>query len=377
MDALLRMIQFNSQLFAIPELPSTSLMCHFDSLSKLNHSCVPNAILSLSIFSRPSTLSTSSIATTSVAKQSSSSANEHSATVSINVSASVVALRDIVPGEELCVSYVSQLCASLDHRHSLLEEGYLFDCNCPRCVLESTILHSKQTTKSSQYSFDFDTLELGNYQHIANQIKVTTNVSQKLLVLEQEHLKHLKNGLQTLFTLQQKLSKSSTSISSAPPLNKTIVVNVYRLHDAAMSLIDITMGLKSSVLTLNDSILCDTLTIRLIDILHQCWDLSYTSVQFYQISFFLVAATAAVRIISNIKGKQSGGGSGNGDADTKTALTNALILTQNGCTRLALITASDHCSQSASSIDGEGGSLFVNSEKRLLQCLQIIRAHMC
>ncbi|ESL06822.1 hypothetical protein TRSC58_05497 [Trypanosoma rangeli SC58] len=49
---------------------------------------------------------------------------------------SVVALRDIDPGEELCISYIDET-LSYSERQQELYEHYLFTCRCPRCDRES------------------------------------------------------------------------------------------------------------------------------------------------------------------------------------------------------------------------------------------------
>ncbi|RNF25779.1 SET and MYND domain-containing protein [Trypanosoma conorhini] len=49
---------------------------------------------------------------------------------------SVVALRDIEPGEELCISYIDET-LSYPERQQELYEHYLFTCRCPTCERES------------------------------------------------------------------------------------------------------------------------------------------------------------------------------------------------------------------------------------------------
>ena len=261
-NELLRIIQFNSQSFVIPELPNTSLMCHFNSLSKLNHSCVPNAILALSI-THSSSSSRSTTKRPPERQQQQVTAEENGR--GVHVSGALIPLRHIQPGEELCISYLSQLCISIEHRQNLLQQGFLFTCYCPRCILEQSILLSPHTTSTTEQSFDFRTLDLGNYHPIVSHLQSLNKVSQQLQMIQQKHLNHLQEGLQTLLNIQQKLSTSS----SRQQLNKTIVKNVYLLHEATMSLLDVTMAVKPSVITPNDTISWDIIAVRLIDILHQ------------------------------------------------------------------------------------------------------------
>ncbi|KAJ8888010.1 hypothetical protein PR048_007495 [Dryococelus australis] len=51
----------------------------------------------------------------------------------------VVATQDILPGEEVCISYLDEcvLARSRHSRHRLLRENYLFVCTCPKCELEA------------------------------------------------------------------------------------------------------------------------------------------------------------------------------------------------------------------------------------------------
>lgn len=74
----------------------------FSLQSACNHSCVPNA--------EPTYL--------------------HN-----NSQLSLVALRDIEAGEEICISYLDEcnLQRSRHSRHKILKENYLFVCQCPKC----------------------------------------------------------------------------------------------------------------------------------------------------------------------------------------------------------------------------------------------------
>lgn len=71
--------------------------------SKINHSCVPNA----------------------------QSTFPYSNDVVV-----LKALKEIQPGEEICISYLDecQLERSRHTRQAILKENYLFVCNCPRCL---------------------------------------------------------------------------------------------------------------------------------------------------------------------------------------------------------------------------------------------------
>jgi len=50
-----------------------------------------------------------------------------------NFTITMVALKDIAVGEELCISYIDHT-KDYDTRQSILKEMYLFDCKCEKCV---------------------------------------------------------------------------------------------------------------------------------------------------------------------------------------------------------------------------------------------------
>ena len=45
--------------------------------------------------------------------------------------------RGISPGEQICVSYLNQLCVNATTRREMLREAFCFDCQCDRCAIES------------------------------------------------------------------------------------------------------------------------------------------------------------------------------------------------------------------------------------------------
>ncbi|KAM3938498.1 protein-lysine N-trimethyltransferase SMYD5 [Leptodactylus fuscus] len=51
----------------------------------------------------------------------------------------LIALEDIKPGEEICISYLDccQRDRSRHSRHKILRENYLFVCSCPKCLSQS------------------------------------------------------------------------------------------------------------------------------------------------------------------------------------------------------------------------------------------------
>ena len=48
-------------------------------------------------------------------------------------------IRPVAAGEEICVSYLSQLCTPSAATRQLLQGAFNFECQCERCVRESSI----------------------------------------------------------------------------------------------------------------------------------------------------------------------------------------------------------------------------------------------
>ncbi|XP_063230285.1 histone-lysine N-trimethyltransferase SMYD5 isoform X1 [Bacillus rossius redtenbacheri] len=71
----------------------------------------------------------------------------------------LVATRDILPGEEVCVSYLDEcaLARSRHSRHRLLRENYLFVCTCSKCAAEAS--EPDETSEESGDGEDEDSLE--------------------------------------------------------------------------------------------------------------------------------------------------------------------------------------------------------------------------
>lgn len=100
---LLCVFQYNSQPLPVPGLKGVSLLCLFPSLSKLNHSCIPNAILEFGV------------------KEG-------------RVVGYLKLLKDVTPGEEISISYLNQTCLSYENRQELLSQAFQFTCSCTLCT---------------------------------------------------------------------------------------------------------------------------------------------------------------------------------------------------------------------------------------------------
>jgi hypothetical protein len=105
-DRFYRAVKFNAQSLPVPNVPATSILCLFDCVSKLNHSCRPNAQI---LYNNAGGV----------------------------VRAHVVATTDIARGAEICISYLSALGLPVDSRRQLLQQAFHFRCECCRCINEA------------------------------------------------------------------------------------------------------------------------------------------------------------------------------------------------------------------------------------------------
>ena len=181
LQQLLRALQFNSQSHSIISLINTQFLCFYSFLSRLNHSCNANCILTYHISPKTSTIITS-----------------------------LVAIRSISIDEELTISYLSEYCQSLRNRQNLLLNGFQFHCQCVRCLIEEKYFHfsSFDTTNTyNNYNNNFDenieeneipTIVCNeNSYYITDLIKLKTYLNEFLLII-----KNISQKLQFLVILQ-------------------------------------------------------------------------------------------------------------------------------------------------------------------------------
>lgn len=101
----LQSLQYNAQPLSLTDLPSTTIYAIFPSLARINHSCRPNAVFSFCIRDNAVLLC-------------------------------VLALKCITDGEEITVSYLTDLCVPIAQRRKLLTEAFKFTCECDCCLSE-------------------------------------------------------------------------------------------------------------------------------------------------------------------------------------------------------------------------------------------------
>jgi len=120
---LLRTIKFNAQSVPVHGVPKAQLMCLVYSVARINHSCAPNCALVYDVYN-----------TTSPSTTDTTDTKDATTTSTHSIKISVLALREIQPNEELTMSYIQPLCSGTDLRQTLLQQGFLFNCRCVRCV---------------------------------------------------------------------------------------------------------------------------------------------------------------------------------------------------------------------------------------------------
>jgi len=121
LEHVLRIVQFNSQVVFLPQLPTTTSLLVFSPLfAKVNHSCAPNCVLRLDSGPRLTL---------------------------------VMLNDDLAAGEELFICYLAQACSSLTYRRQLLQQAFYFTCACTRCCQEEQSSQGMRLTKHGQGAF--------------------------------------------------------------------------------------------------------------------------------------------------------------------------------------------------------------------------------
>jgi hypothetical protein len=208
---ILRCLHFNSQSHDIPDLPKTSFLCFYNHLSRINHSCNPNSILTFHISYKDTTLYSS-----------------------------VIAIRSISAGEEITISYLTHLSSSLRSRREFLQQGFQFHCECSRCLLEEN--YSRNPSLPTREAPDRD---IWDPTRVKEQLTGSPFQSRTL----SEKLQFLKEIETQLSLLEEILSTMLTQwaslCSSSPPSPASIqrqffqsFERVYEYHDLLLLLTD-------------------------------------------------------------------------------------------------------------------------------------------
>jgi hypothetical protein len=137
-DRLFRIIQYNSQSLRIAGIENTFLFTLLPTLSKINHSCVPNAMFIFDVVdSAPARVSPSNRNSTPLRRN--------------RVNVSLVAISEIAADSEVSVSYIDALCVSWIARKSLLSQFH-FQCDCPRCICEKFLNSPSSLAGNTRFS---------------------------------------------------------------------------------------------------------------------------------------------------------------------------------------------------------------------------------
>ena len=117
--------------------PGTALLTILpESLARVNHSCRPNAVLRYSI-KRKEEKKYENNKEDSTKGDGNAKQNTNKVDVRYEVVTSLIAVKNILPGDEVYISYLSQLCIPVETRREMLRSSFYFQCECVRCVEES------------------------------------------------------------------------------------------------------------------------------------------------------------------------------------------------------------------------------------------------
>jgi hypothetical protein len=350
-EKLLRVLHFNSQHFSIPDIPSANIRCMFNTLSRLNHSCAPNCMLSFCICDNA-------------------------------VQGSLITLRPIRSGEALTISYLSQPCASLQDRHTLLQSAFQFTCTCTKCRAEGTVTTSSSNRQGT-------VIELESLLMLQREVGSVSGHGHSVLSGISRRTTQLEDGIAMLRRSARWQGDTSLSTANDERLPVSDLCYVYAIHDVAMVLVDALEAARNksgnkigvnkasadckqssngpAVLTSDESAM---LTIRLCKVLYQCWILSDAyGLLMSQVSVLLMAGAAASRLInaslmsrrSSGDGGVSGGGCSESDGDGVIDLGERALLAaiRNGkeLTGIALAALDVYYNGCSRSADDAGGSL--------------------
>lgn len=111
---LCRIVKYNSQKFQVSKLASTDILCIMKQFSRINHSCNPNVVLTC---------------------------EKDTKTFTVNM----YAIRPIRPGDEVVMSYLSDLSLDPTLRQTYLRKLFYFDCACQRCFVEKSVVYDDST----------------------------------------------------------------------------------------------------------------------------------------------------------------------------------------------------------------------------------------
>jgi hypothetical protein len=250
LTTILRCLHFNSQSHDIPDLPKTSYLCFYNHLSRINHSCNPNSILTFHISSNDAT-----------------------------ISSSVIATRHISVGEELTVSYLTQLCSSLRSRREFLKQGFQFHCECSRCLIEEKYFPNplQLTSTGSESGIWYPTILK---ERLAESPYQSRSLSERLQFLEQikPQLSLLEETLTEISSQWSSLCCTSTlSLVSTRQRFLKSFERVYEYHDLLLLLTDTLLSSASNKLvsaTQEEQVSKDMLIIHMGRLLQIVWKLS-------------------------------------------------------------------------------------------------------
>jgi len=247
---LFYIIKYNTQKLPLYETKDTNILCLLPNISRINHSCQPNCMLTYySIEHTICSLKSSLIveggsddvdnntnsnknpiiddSTIIIDNDVNGDDNNNGNDCDINkvssyqIMVSVVALRPIAAHEEITMSYIEPLCISYDTRQELLWNGFQFNCKCSRCKLIECSSYDIAIVNDDDCSGERDGNDIFNsivtksskdnkYRSRSNSNGSNSSSSSSSNIMESDDY-HLKISIDSLI---ERASKDGSSVSS-------------------------------------------------------------------------------------------------------------------------------------------------------------------
>jgi SET domain len=257
-EALLSIVQLNGQSLYLHGLPTSepTLLTILPTLARVNHSCAPNA--SFRVYRGDS--------------QRPPDGHKPLSGSECSLSIVLTAIEPISAGNEVTISYLTQLCLPLAERRALLHEAFGFHCLCPRCKNEE---EGKQRGSEGEGSQPKTLRAFINGR--INTRAPTSSQSQSGL------LRYFKDVTELLDQL-----KVASDVLNAVLLRDEMAPEVYDVHATAMLILSTIKSVKDM-----DAYLQAMVTCRACFLISQCWRLCGCRYSLQRLEYLLAGVSSA------------------------------------------------------------------------------------
>ena len=262
---LLLAIRYNMQSTPILNLPSTTIQALSLPFSRFNHSCCPNIQL-LYRYDIDN--------------------NNNNKTPRLCLCA--IAIKDIEIGDELGITYLSDLCLDFNKRQILLHESFHFQCNCQRCNIEKNSAIELNNNNNYNISND-DELQLRlhlNYKSNDNRNYIDNIITKiEKRILSYKYNNNNNNPVQSFV-----YSDYNTCLSCIMKLMEYIRIN-NKSKDICKEDNDTTSYTHICIHILE-------LIIRICNICAKCWDVIGCQYLMIKVNYLLLGTTMGMKLKS-------------------------------------------------------------------------------